>query len=360
MIKRIAITFGLLALTLIFFFAWFISLLGDEVTSSLRQVEAHELAYLANPVALKRGRILAVVTSTELMGPENKKTGFELTELARAFHVFRVNGFQVDVASPLGGEPPMVLDEDDMGPYDYAFLNDASNMSMLKNTLRLDQVNPTQYDAVYFVGGKGTMFDFPDNYHIQQLVKHFWAQDKVIAAICHGPAAFVNVMLDNGNWFIDNKKVAGFSNDEELFLIPDAQKIFPFLLQTRLERRGANYSEGGRYLNHVVVDGNLITGQNPWSVWHLAEQTITQLGYQPVLRPITAEEHSISILEAYSVQGFEKASRQLHQVLNTVGNDISRNMLAVHAFVALIEWDVRKTIDLLRLLNSAKKNKGDS
>ncbi len=352
MIKKIAITLVSLTLVLVCFFAWFVSLLGSEVDVNYRQVVEADLAYLVNSVDEHRGKILAVVTSTGEMGAEKKATGFELTELARAFHVFKVNGFEVDVASPLGGEPPMVLDEDDMGPYDYAFLNEISNIRMIKNTLRLDQVDTTQYAAVYFVGGKGTMFDFPDNPYIHQIVKDFSTQDKVIAAVCHGPAALVNVMLENGSWFIENRKVAGFSNDEERFLIPDADKIFPFLLQTRLAHRGAQYIEGERYLNHVVVDGKLVTGQNPWSVWQLAEKTIAQLGYQPLPRPITAEENSITVLGTYAQFGYAKTLQQIHEILSDSEADLSRNTLAIHAFVALIEWDLNKAFDLLRLLSS--------
>ena len=352
MIKKIAITLFSLTLAIVGFFLWFVSLLGSEIDTNYRDAVASDLAYLASPVDENRGKVLAIVTSTGVMGAENKATGFELTELARAFHVFQVNGFEVDIASPLGGEAPMVLDEDDMGPYDYAFLNEQSNIKKIQNTLRVDQVDSAEYDAVYFVGGKGTMFDFPDNPFIQQIVKDFSVQDKVIAAVCHGPAALVNVTTDNGNWFIENRKVAGFSNDEELFLIPTANTLFPFLLESRLVSRGAQYVEGERYLNHVVVDGNLVTGQNPWSVWQLAEKTIIQLGYQPVPRPITAEEHSIAVLGSYAEFGYDTALQELHDVLVNSGSDISRSTLAVHAFVALIEWDLKKSLDLLRLLSS--------
>ncbi len=356
MIKKIAITLVSLTLTLGCIFAWFVSLLGDEVQLNYRQVVTGDLAYLVNPVNERRGRILAVVTSAGEMGADNRATGFKLTELARAFHVFNVNGFDVDVASPLGGESPMVFDEGEMGPYDYAFLNEISNIRMIKNTLRLDQVDSTQYAAVYFVGGRGAMFDFPDNPYIQQIIKDFSAQHKIIAAVCHGPAALVNVMLANGRWFVENRKVAGFSNDEELLLIPDADKIFPFLLQTRLAHRGAQYIGGGRYLNHVVVDGNLVTGQNPWSVWQLAEKTIVQLGYQPLPRPITAEENSIAVLGTYTQLGYAKALLKVKEILLDSEAGLSRRILAVHAFVALIEWDLKKAFDLLRLLNSIKES----
>jgi putative intracellular protease/amidase len=105
----------------------------------------------------------------------------------------------------------------------------------VENSILISEVDPQQYDAIYFVGGKGTMFDFPNNAHIQALVSYFSVQNKVIAAVCHGPAAFVNVKSENGKFFIENKTLSSFTNDEELFLIPKAKEIFPFLLQSKLE-----------------------------------------------------------------------------------------------------------------------------
>jgi putative intracellular protease/amidase len=130
------------------------------------------------------------------MGTPGKKTGYELTELARAYWVFQTNGFEVDIASTKGGEPPVVLDDDDMCKYDYAILNDPTAQAKAANTLLIDDVNPADYEAVYFVGGKGAMFDFPDNQAIQNIIKHLHQNDKVISAVCHGPAALANVKLD--------------------------------------------------------------------------------------------------------------------------------------------------------------------
>ena len=119
-----------------------------------------------------------------------------IAELERDY--LESNGFEVDIASTKGGEPPIVLDDDDMREYDYAFLNDPEAQAKVTNTLLIDDVNPADYEAVYFVGGKGAMFDFPDNPAIKNIIKHLYQNDKVISAVCHGPAALVNVKLDNG------------------------------------------------------------------------------------------------------------------------------------------------------------------
>ena len=118
----------------------------------------------------------------------------------------------------------------------------------------------------------------------------------MVGAVCHGPAALVNVTLDNSESFIENKKVSGFTNKEELLLISDAKTIFPFLLQDKLTAQGARFEEGEMYLEQVSHDRNLITGQNPWSTWKVAEKMIAQMGYTPKKRIRTAEENAEAIL----------------------------------------------------------------
>lgn len=138
------------------------SLLPAE-DASLINTKAKSISYNTKNVTSYRGKILAVVTSTDSLGTSGKGTGYELTELARAYYVFKANGFEVDIASPLGGKPPVVIDDDDMGLFDYAFLNDSIAQLKTNNSLSLKDVNAQGYEAVYFVGGKGAMFDFPNN-----------------------------------------------------------------------------------------------------------------------------------------------------------------------------------------------------
>ena len=186
MLKKISISLALCALVAVGMIAWLQSMIpGTEERAALKQSSAADIPYLQNAIKADRGRILAVVTSTDTMGESGKSTGFELTELARAYYVFTANGFEVDIASPSGGEPPMVIDGDDMGTYDYAFLNDDEAQAKLANSIPLNEAQSEDYAALYFVGGKGAMFDFPDNEEIKTLVAEVYQAGGVIAAVCH-------------------------------------------------------------------------------------------------------------------------------------------------------------------------------
>ena len=330
---------------------WFINLLPPPTVTraELKKSLASDLPYISDNIIPSRGKILAVVTSTPEMGTSGKKTGYELTELSRPYYVFQANGFDVDVASPLGGEPPVVIDTDDMKEFDYAFLNDELAQEKVTKSIALKDVNPDAYDAIFFVGGKGAMFDFPENKHIQSIVKNYYESGKVVGAVCHGPAALVNVTLDNGQPLLSNKTVSSFTNKEELLLIPEARDIFPFLLQSKLEEKGAQFSEGSIYLNKVSRDGNLITGQNPWSTWEVAEAMIEQLGYEPKKRVISAEEHSIAILGIYGSNGLKQAKSAVknYSMSNQI---IDKELIAIHSIVGVMQFDLFKTYELIQLL----------
>ena len=330
---------------------WVKSLLPEKAHFvAIKQTQVNDLPYVTENIPAYRGKILAVVTSVDKMA-EDKETGYEHTELARAYWVFTANGFHVDVASPKGGKAPVVIDGEDMGAYDYAFLNDESIQQMLENSIALAEVNPNDYEAVYFVGGKGTMFDFPDNPDVQNIAKTLYQNNKVVSAVCHGPAALVNVELDNGDMLLANKKVSGFTNEEELFLIPEAKKIFPFLLEDKLIAQGAQFQAGTTYLEKVTQDGKLITGQNPWSVWTVAEKVVAELGYQPKARERTPEEHAIELLMTYDSHGFEAANNELKQKPQSY----QRILIVMHSILAFMQFDINKGIDLLGLANQLKQ-----
>ncbi|MEM7298397.1 MAG: type 1 glutamine amidotransferase domain-containing protein [Bacteroidota bacterium] len=343
---------------LVAFGAWFISLI-PKPDKNQGETTPVELAYLSQDSIPTRGKILAVVTSTDMMGSSGKPTGYELTELSRAYYVFEANGFEVDVASPLGGDPPVVIDNEDMGPFDYAFLNDPIASKKRKNTIPINQIDPEAYDAVYFVGGKGAMYDFPENRYIQNIVRSHYQSDKVVGAVCHGPAALVNVSLDNGQSIVDGKNISSFTNKEELFLIPDAATIFPFLLQEELERKGAQFSDGIMYLENVSHDGNLITGQNPWSTWTLAEKMIVQLGYTPKPRNKTPDELAIKVLMVYEKDGVKNAKQTIDVFYSSEVEELNRTLLAMHAIVGTMQGRIGKTASLIRLLSYAKKKSED-
>jgi putative intracellular protease/amidase len=322
---------------------------------ALKQTQTNDLPYVTENIPANRGKILAVVTSIDTMG-DNKKTGYEHTELARAHWVFIANGFEVDIASPKGGTPPVVIDGEDMGAYDYAYLNDKEIQDKIANSIPLADIDPMDYEAVYFVGGKGTMFDFPDNKDIQRITKALYQNGKVVSAVCHGPAALINVQLDNGEMLLANKQVSGFTNQEELFLIPDAEKIFPFLLEDKLIEQGAQFQAGANFLEQVSQDGKLITGQNPWSVWTMAEMVIKEIGYQPKPRARTPEEYSVELLLTYEKFGLEAAKEQLKQQPESY----QQILLLMHSVVAFMQFDIGKGLDIIGLAKELKNLVGQA
>ncbi|ELR73422.1 ThiJ/PfpI family protein [Fulvivirga imtechensis AK7] len=355
LIKWSLIIFATLIISTVAFGFWFMSLIKPSETTEIDISKAAptDLSYLTADSIPVRGKILAVVTSCGVMGDNGKPTGYELTELSRAYYVFMANGFEVDIASPLGGKPPVVIDDEDMGVYDYAFLNDTIAQIKVDHTIAIKDVTPDDYQAVYFVGGKGTMFDFPDNKYIQSLVRQYYDSGKVIGAVCHGPAALINVTLNGGQHLVANRKISGFTNEEELFLIPDAPDIFPFLLQDKLVEKGARFDRGSMYLENVVQDGSLVTGQNPWSTWKVAGQMIEQMGYVPKKREKTTEENAVEILNVYGKIGYAAARKHIDE-FHSNGRLVNRELVAVHSIVAAMQWKLGNAVALIRLLAYAK------
>ncbi len=354
-IKWTIITVLSLVLILVSFGYWFYNLLPiEEMKKDLSGTTVSDLPYLSENEIAHRGKILAVVTSTDIMGSSGKETGYELTELARAYYVFEANGFEVDIASPLGGDPPVIIDKDDTREYDYAFLNDTTARYKRSHTIPINNVEAKDYEAIYFVGGKGAMFDFPDNKSIKEIVKNYYQSGKVIGAVCHGPAALVNVTLDNGHYLVENKKVSSFTNQEELLLISEAKSIFPFLLQSKLTAQKAKFIEGDLYLDQVSHDDNLVTGQNPWSTWTVAETMIKQLGYNPKERIPTAEENAVKILAAYNSHGFKKSQELIKRMLLEEQKPIDRFIIASHSIMAVMNGEIGRSIGILRLASFTK------
>ena len=301
-----------------------------------------DLDFVVDGVPGRRGRILAVVTSTARLG--DKRTGYELTELARAWWVFRANGYDVDIASPLGGEPPMVRD-DELVDADHAFLNDRQAMAALADTVALADVDPARYAAVYFVGGKGAMVDFPGNADIARIVRDILPRG-VVGAVCHGPAALLGIELPGGGSVLRGRRATGFTNAEELFLMDDARERFAFLLQDAMARNGASFVEAPMYLENAVVDGPLVTGQNPWSTWAVAEAMVRALGHAPVDRAVTAEEHSTRILAEFQARGLDAALALKARLPRS-----DRMLLLMHAAIAAMQW---RLVDAWRLQHLAQ------
>ncbi len=218
-------------------------------------------------------RILIAATSHGILGTTGKPTGAYLPEISHPHDVFARAGFTVDIASVRGGSIPLdgVEKADDVSR---SFL--AERNSDLKKSLAANEVNPTHYDAIFFAGGHGTMWDFPDNVEFARVARDIYERGGVVAALCHGPAALVNLKLSNGRYLVEGKTVSAFTNEEERAV--DLEKVVPFLLVDKLEERGARHEAAPMWQKKVVVSERLVTGQNPASASAVAEAVVELLG----------------------------------------------------------------------------------
>ena len=336
---------GLAAVPLLLVFGLWVWWAGIDFSHSIANPEATraDLRWLPAGAPPSRGRILAVQTRAERSRGGAGRAGCELTELSRAWWVFEAAGFEVELASPEGGAPPKVVDTDDAVDADYAFLNEPRTRQAIESTLRLDAVDPTRYDAVYVVGGKGAMLDLHGNAALQRILAEVYTRGGVISAVCHGPAALLGVELAPGQTLLQGRRVTGFSNAEELFLMDDPVQRLGFLLQDALADEG-EFSEAPMYLEHVVVDGRVLTGQNPWSTWALAEATVRALGVEPAARPRGSEERAVDLLHRLHADGYD-AARAAKPALGPVDN----RLLLMHGLVASMRGEYKRMFDLMRL-----------
>jgi putative intracellular protease/amidase len=223
-------------------------------------------------------RVLIVLTSQGTLGPSDNKTGFWLEELATPYYVLVDNGIDVTLASPRGGLPPVdpkSLDEQSQTPASRRFDKDADAQQALHNTVRLADITVDDYDAVFFPGGHGPMWDLASDADNAALVSGFYQAGKPVAAVCHGPAALTGAVDARGESILRGRKVTAFSNSEERAVELDA--VVPFLLQDRLQTLGADYASGDDWGAFVQVDGKLVTGQNPASSEQAARELLQLL-----------------------------------------------------------------------------------
>ena len=209
-------------------------------------------------------KILCVVTSNNVKGATGIPTGFWLSELTHPLAKFAAAGIAYDLASIKGGKPPIDGDSLDFSdPVNKKFWDDADFQAKLADTLKLDDANAADYDAIFFAGGHGVMWDFADSAAIDKVTREIYERGGIVAAVCHGPAALVNVKLSDGKFLVDGKILTAFTNAEEAEV--QATDIVPFLLESELKNHGANHHAAANWSNHVEVDGRLVTGQNPAS-----------------------------------------------------------------------------------------------
>ena len=223
-------------------------------------------------------KILMVLTSHDQLGDTGRKTGFWLEELAAPYYAFRDAGAEVVLASPKGGQPP--LDPASNEPsfqtdMTHRFEADAAANAQLAATLRLDSVTQSDFDAVFYPGGHGPLWDLAENKASIALIQAFFAAGKPIALVCHAPGVLRHVTTPGGKPLVEGRKVTGFTNTEEAAV--GLTEIVPFLVEDELKAKGGLYSKGPDWAPYVVSDGLLITGQNPNSSGPAAKALIERL-----------------------------------------------------------------------------------
>lgn len=223
-------------------------------------------------------KILMILTSHAELGDTGKKTGFWLEEFAAPYYVFKDAGAEITLASPNGGQPPLDPKSDEADaqtPATERFKADAESAKQLANTLKLVDIRIADFDAVFYPGGHGPMWDLANDRNSIEIIQDAIASGKPVAAVCHAPAALNNVKSPDGEPLVKGKNVTGFSNSEEEAV--GLTDVVPFLLEDELKQNGGHYSRGDDWAVHVVEDGLLITGQNPASSEKAAEMLLAKL-----------------------------------------------------------------------------------
>lgn len=223
--------------------------------------------------------LIIVTNHSDFNHPKADPTGLWLSELTHFYDVFEEANIPMDIVSITGGKIPvdnrslgrMVLDKATKSRHE-----DPNFMALLEDTKSISEINIEDYDILYFAGGHGAMWDFADNEQLKSITRDMYESGKIVAAVCHGLSALQNVKLSNGEYLVNGKKGTGFAYFDET--IAGVKKFVPYNLQKRLQNRGMKYSKAFLPLaGHTVVDGNLITGQNPNSATKMARQALEAL-----------------------------------------------------------------------------------
>lgn len=224
-------------------------------------------------------KILMILTSHDELGDTGEKTGFWLEEFAAPYYVFKDAGADVTLASPAGGQPPLDPKSDAPDAQTDAtkrFKDDTDSQKVLATTHKLSEVTPSRFDAVFYPGGHGPMWDLAESQTSITLIENAIANGKPVAAVCHAPAVLRHVKGTDGEPLVKGKKVTGFSNSEEEAV--GLTDVVPFLLEDMLAEQGGDYSKGEDWASYVLEDGPLITGQNPASSEEAARKLLARLG----------------------------------------------------------------------------------
>jgi putative intracellular protease/amidase len=222
--------------------------------------------------------VLMVLTSHAQLGDTGQKTGFWLEEFAAPYYVFKDAGATVTLASPAGGQPPLDPKSDEPGAQTEAtrrFKSDDATQAALAHTKRLSTLSGGDFDAVFYPGGHGPLWDLAEDVDSIKLIESMARSSKVVAAVCHAPAVFRHTKAADGQPLVKGRQVTGFTNSEEA--ASGLTGVVPFLVQDMLVANGGKYTQVADFQPHVVIDGTLITGQNPASSTAAADAVLTQL-----------------------------------------------------------------------------------
>jgi putative intracellular protease/amidase len=220
-------------------------------------------------------KILMVLTSHDQLGNTGHKTGFWLEEFAAPYYAFKDAGAEIVLASPKGGQPPLDPRSDEPDSQTDAtrrFRADAASTKALASTLKLADAAKGEYDAVFYPGGHGPLWDLAEDKDSIALVERTYAAGKPLGAVCHAPAVFRHTSGTDGQPLVKGKPVTGFSNSEEEAI--GLTKIVPFLVEDMLKANGGHYSKKDNWQSYAITDGNLVTGQNPASSVAVAEAVL--------------------------------------------------------------------------------------
>lgn len=224
-------------------------------------------------------RIVHVVSNVSHYADPSQPTGLWLSELTHAWDIFAVKGYEQRIVSPRGGLSPLeprALKWPLLDASAKAWLADETRMALLQSTAQPADVDPATVDAIYFTGGHAVMWDFPDSEDLQLLTRAVWEQGRIVSAVCHGYCGLLNVGLSDGSLLVAGRAVTGFSLTEEV-LAGVASKM-PYNAEAEMRERGALYEKALiPFVSNVVVDGRLVTGQNPFSAKATAEKVASLL-----------------------------------------------------------------------------------
>ena len=223
-------------------------------------------------------KVLFVLTSHEYLGNTGEKTGFWIEEFAAPYYMLKEEGIEITLASPKGGQPPIdpkSNEPDFQTPTTVRFNEDRETQEVLSNTVKLETANQRDFDAVFYPGGHGPMWDLAEDKNSIALIEDFYNNNKTVAAVCHAPAVFKNTKNTDGTPLVKGKKVTGFTNGEEDAV--QLTSVVPFLIEDMMKENGAIYSKKADWNPYAVEDGLLITGQNPASSVLVAEILLKRL-----------------------------------------------------------------------------------